>query len=167
MLLRGIRSAALLSMLVRSRRLELPRPFGHSDLNAARLPVPPRPHVHEKWAAKAARLARRRLYQRPGAGATPLLPSRSGTGLNDLFTIGAARRYTASMLLLSLIAASIAAEPAPPARAGLAVQASATVRIISGQRLKLGEPTGEAELRRTQLRDADGRLNPASLIEFP
>ena len=31
--------------LVRSRRLELPRPFGHSDLNAARLPVPPRPHV--------------------------------------------------------------------------------------------------------------------------
>ena len=34
--------------MVRSRRLELPRPFGHSDLNAARLPVPPRPHVHEK-----------------------------------------------------------------------------------------------------------------------
>ena len=34
-------------MMVRSRRLELPRPFGHSDLNAARLPVPPRPHVHE------------------------------------------------------------------------------------------------------------------------
>ena len=32
-------------VLVRSRRLELPRPFGHSDLNAARLPVPPRPHV--------------------------------------------------------------------------------------------------------------------------
>src|SRR5579875_3239007 len=31
--------------MVRSRRLELPRPFGHSDLNAARLPVPPRPHV--------------------------------------------------------------------------------------------------------------------------
>ena len=30
--------------LVRSRRLELPRPFGHNDLNVARLPVPPRPH---------------------------------------------------------------------------------------------------------------------------
>src|SRR5713101_7716306 len=30
--------------LVRSRRLELPRSFPHSDLNAARLPVPPRPH---------------------------------------------------------------------------------------------------------------------------
>src|SRR6185312_15361166 len=30
--------------LVRSRRLVLPRPFGHSDLSAARLPIPPRPH---------------------------------------------------------------------------------------------------------------------------
>src|SRR3712207_8191489 len=29
----------------RSRRLELPRPFGHNDLNVARLPVPPRPHI--------------------------------------------------------------------------------------------------------------------------
>ena len=28
--------------------LELPRPFGHSDLNAARLPVPPRPHVMKR-----------------------------------------------------------------------------------------------------------------------
>ena len=26
-------------LMVRSRRLELPRPFGHSDLNAARLPI--------------------------------------------------------------------------------------------------------------------------------
>ena len=32
--------------MVRSRRLELPRPFGHNDLNVARLPVPPRPHVN-------------------------------------------------------------------------------------------------------------------------
>src|SRR3954447_2073274 len=32
-------------LLVRSRRLELPRSFPHSDLNAARLPIPPRPHV--------------------------------------------------------------------------------------------------------------------------
>ena len=29
--------------LVRSRRLELPRELPHSDLNAARLPIPPRP----------------------------------------------------------------------------------------------------------------------------
>src|SRR6056297_1844064 len=33
------------SYLVRSRRLELPRVLPHSDLNAARLPIPPRPHM--------------------------------------------------------------------------------------------------------------------------
>ena len=32
--------------MVRSRRLELPRELPHSDLNAARLPIPPRPHCH-------------------------------------------------------------------------------------------------------------------------
>lgn len=30
--------------MVRSRRLELPQDLSHSDLNAARLPIPPRPH---------------------------------------------------------------------------------------------------------------------------
>ena len=34
----------LVTDLVRSRRLELPRVLPHSDLNAARLPIPPRPH---------------------------------------------------------------------------------------------------------------------------
>ena len=33
------------SQMVRPRRLELPRVLSHSDLNAARLPVPPRPHT--------------------------------------------------------------------------------------------------------------------------
>ena len=49
---------ALDCMLVRSRRLELPRPFGHSDLNAARLPVPPRPHVHENGRPRPSLLVR-------------------------------------------------------------------------------------------------------------
>ena len=31
--------------MVRPRRLELPRPKGHNDLNVARLPIPPRPHI--------------------------------------------------------------------------------------------------------------------------
>ena len=31
--------------LVRPRRLELPRVLPHSDLNAARLPIPPRPQL--------------------------------------------------------------------------------------------------------------------------
>ncbi len=35
----------LREMMVRSRRLELPPHFWDSDLNAARLPVPPRPHT--------------------------------------------------------------------------------------------------------------------------
>ena len=34
--------------LVRPRRLELPRVLPHSDLNAARLPIPPRPHIEER-----------------------------------------------------------------------------------------------------------------------
>jgi malonate transporter len=37
--------ALALGSVVRSRRLELPRELPHSDLNAARLPIPPRPHV--------------------------------------------------------------------------------------------------------------------------
>ena len=32
--------------MVRLRRLELPRVLSHSDLNAARLPVPPRPQTN-------------------------------------------------------------------------------------------------------------------------
>ena len=34
--------------MVRSRRLELPRHFCHSDLNAARLPIPPRPQFVQR-----------------------------------------------------------------------------------------------------------------------
>ena len=32
-------------MMVRMRGLEPPRPYGHGDLNAARLPIPPHPRV--------------------------------------------------------------------------------------------------------------------------
>ena len=45
--------------MVRSRRLELPRELPHSDLNAARLPIPPRPHVLGRaLIAKAARVVK-------------------------------------------------------------------------------------------------------------
>src|SRR5947209_16519700 len=37
-------TAGLVSDLVRSRRLELPRDRSHKHLKLARLPVPPRPH---------------------------------------------------------------------------------------------------------------------------
>ena len=39
---RRLRSLTGSLSMVPSGRLELPRPFGHSDLNAARLPIPPR-----------------------------------------------------------------------------------------------------------------------------
>ena len=54
--------------LVRSRRLELPRSFLHSDLNAARLPIPPRPHVavpaSDRW-ERGACLAKARYHIKP------------------------------------------------------------------------------------------------------
>ena len=34
--------------MVRSRRLELPLRLKNSDLNAARLPIPPRPHFYAR-----------------------------------------------------------------------------------------------------------------------
>lgn len=84
--------------------------------------------------------------------------------LNDLFTICPPRRYTVDMMILALIAASVAQPSAAPAAA--VVRATATVRIISGKRLTLGTETPEAELRRTRFRDRDGDLKPAQLIEF-
>ena len=36
------------TQLVRPRRLELPPVLPDSDLNAARLPIPPRPHIKER-----------------------------------------------------------------------------------------------------------------------
>ncbi len=68
------------------------------------------------------------------------------------------------MMILALIAVS-AAQPAE-ARVGPVVHASATVRIISGKRLTLGTKIPEAELRQTRLRDGDGQVRPAKLIEF-
>lgn len=56
--------------LVRSRRLELPRPFGHNDLNVARLPVPPRPHVMN--------------CRRSPGGWQGCAPSKAGRGLQRL-----------------------------------------------------------------------------------
>src|SRR5882672_5988253 len=55
-------------ILVRSRRLELPRSFPHSDLNAARLPIPPRPHAGAPNRA-GLRLANSRYHiKRVGSG---------------------------------------------------------------------------------------------------
>ena len=42
--LHGLQGKTLELRMVPKRRLELPRELPHSDLNAARLPIPPRPH---------------------------------------------------------------------------------------------------------------------------
>ena len=81
----GCSSAApVRARLVRSRRLELPRPFGHSHLKAARLPIPPRPHVLAVWAtagrggAVAGRARARNGYHAPVLKRPrPRLPSRT------------------------------------------------------------------------------------------
>lgn len=65
--------------------------------------------------------------------------------------------------------AALAANPQPNAWApAAAVQATATVRIISGARLKLDAEAnpGAPRARRTKLTTPDGVTRPARLIEF-
>lgn len=89
--------------------------------------------------------------------------SRCGTVLNALFTIAAAPRYSCAMMMLALLAAQAAQPDHSPLRP---VHATATVRILSGKQVVLGATTPEAELRRTSVRESDGQVRPARLIEF-
>lgn len=71
------------------------------------------------------------------------------------------------MVILALVAATTAAaEPQPTTRVAPAVQARATVRIVSGVRVKFGEEVEDAQLRTTQVRDSDGNMKEARLVEF-
>ena len=84
--------------MVRSRRLELPRPFGHSDLNAARLPVPPRPHVMKKLAPRNGRHHWQGAATSKGSGDAQWRPAANnwvhiGTKIKAPFTIMTDRRY--------------------------------------------------------------------------
>jgi hypothetical protein len=81
-----------------------------------------------------------------------------------LFTIASLRLYARAMIVTALIAASLA-QPAE-VRPGPVLQATATVRIVSGKRLRLGRKAPEAELRNTRLRDSGGQVRPARLIGF-
>jgi hypothetical protein len=70
---------------------------------------------------------------------------------------------------LLITAAALAALPHGPAtRAGVSVQATATVRIISGAVLRLGEGPrgGDAPLAQDTVVHTDGAVRPAKLIEF-
>ncbi len=72
--------------MVRSRRLELPRPFGHNDLNVARLPVPPRPHISWRSLQKA-RLAGGASSKASCPMQRPICASRIGTLVRVTVTI--------------------------------------------------------------------------------
>lgn len=68
--------------------------------------------------------------------------------------------------MLLLTAAALLA--AVPQHSGPVVQATATVRVISGAVLKLGQaPQGQgARMRDATLRGSDGTVQPARLVEF-
>lgn len=99
----------------------------------------------------------------------PRCRSRIGTVLNALFTISGSERYTRAMVSLALAAAIAAAQPWQP-QSGVTAQATATVRIVSGQRVRFTDAnseTGKAQPRprETKLK-IDGGPVPAVLIEF-
>jgi hypothetical protein len=92
-----------------------------------------------------------------------------GTKVNSLFTFRAATRYACMMLLLAA-AAVLAAPPQDPpvAPASVSAQATATVRIISGAVLRLGEGprSGHGPSAQDTVAHVDGAVRPAKLIEF-
>jgi hypothetical protein len=71
------------------------------------------------------------------------------------------------MLLLALTTAALAAPaPQPPLRPVLQ-QATATVRIVSGARISASELPGDASVRDTVIKGADGGTQKVRLVEFP
>ena len=70
------------------------------------------------------------------------------------------------MVILSLFAA-VAAQPAQPPRLEVARQATATVRIVKGERISATQLPGYAIIRETRLRGADGIESAYRLVEFP
>ena len=71
------------------------------------------------------------------------------------------------LLAAAALATSLAA-PSPPRPTGAVVQATATIRVISGVALKLDAPAnpGAPPSRNSLIRASDGSLTPAKLIEF-
>ena len=71
------------------------------------------------------------------------------------------------MLVLAAAIAASVSEPPLPATAAPAAQATATVRILSGARLKLDKDRkGEGFVARDTILRTTGLSQPARLIEF-
>ena len=112
-----------------------------------------------------------RLYQSDFRGAMPGCRSRNGTVLNAPFTIRLTGRYTGAMMLAVLASAAAAAQPPVLApRAGAAVQARASVRILSGERISFERYARTDQDRPRRWRDTvlvvDGKPITASFLEF-
>lgn len=71
------------------------------------------------------------------------------------------------MLLAALLAATAAAQ-SPQAVGGTTLQqASATVRIVPGERISAAELPRDALVRDTHVKGADGQSKTVRLVEFP
>jgi hypothetical protein len=72
------------------------------------------------------------------------------------------------MLLLAATAAALATPQSPGHPVSATVQATATIRIVSGVSLKFDAPVnpGAPPPRETVIHTADGSTAPAKLIEF-
>jgi hypothetical protein len=70
--------------------------------------------------------------------------------------------------MILLFAAALASAPPLVPAAPVTAQATATIRVIAGVRLKLGEASnpGVPPARDAVLRQPDGARQPAKLIEF-
>ena len=73
-----------------------------------------------------------------------------------------------ALLLLAVAASGSAQAPVEPiAPRTPLVQATATVRIVSGERITAGELPRTAIVRDTKVRGADGIERDARIVEFP
>lgn len=71
------------------------------------------------------------------------------------------------MIALALLA-SVAAQAQPQdTRPQVAVQATATVRILPGARVTATETPDSALVRKAQIKNADGREETVRIVEFP
>ena len=90
--------------------------------------------------------------------------------VNSTFTLSSAGAYGDLMAPLAILLALAAAQSAPagPASTGVKVSAQASVRILSGARVTLGE-RAEGQpyvVSKASVRVEDGSRRPAQLVEF-
>jgi hypothetical protein len=87
--------------------------------------------------------------------------------LNVLFTIGGPGSYPCAMFVLALAAATLAAPAPQPTLRPVLQQATATVRIIAGERISATDLPRDAMIRDTEVKGADGGAQKVRLVEFP